>query len=121
MNYAVQDKTDPSLSRYLIFFIFILPLSCACLVVVLTFFEAREGRRVWRNEFHYALEQQCPAQVQDIRAGAGSLYLDGYRDDYSWQGGGISCHSDGRIIRCSCRADQEQYSAVTKFMNQEGD
>lgn len=119
MNYDVRPQNDPSLSRYLVFVIFILPLLCGCLIITLTFFEARESRRVWRNEFHYAMEQQCPAENYDIRGGAGQIYLDGYRHEYSWQGGGLTCLSDGRIVRCSCRGDEDLYTDVTKFMNRD--
>jgi hypothetical protein len=82
--------------------IFGVPLICGCLFTISTFFQARDDVRVWRQEFQWAIDQQCPDMYIDIVGGTGKVYLQAYQLDYQWIYGDLTCTSNGRTVRCSC-------------------
>jgi len=95
--------------------IFGIPVICGLIVIVLTFVDARESVQVWRSEFQFALDVQCPDESIDIMDGAGRVSLDANQLDYQWARGDLSCESDGRVIRCSCRDDMSVETDVSAF------
>jgi len=109
-----KTVTFGSVYVWLIGVIFGLPLLCGFLIVAATWLEARENVRVWRHEFQYALNQQCPQVQANIIAGAGKVYLDAYQLDYQWHSGSVICLSNGRTVRCNCAAGDIRETDVTR-------
>ena len=97
------------------FVIFGIPVICGLIVIAVTLFDAQDSVKVWRYEFQYALDEQCPDAGIDIQGGAGRVYLDAYQLDYQWVRGDLFCESDGRIIRCNCRDDSSVETDVSAF------
>lgn len=85
--------------------VLLLPVLCGCLLMVYTYLDSRDNVRVWRGEFQFALDTQCPHLDIDIVGGTGKVYLDAYRYDYQWVGEGVTCESNGKRTLCSCRLD----------------
>ena len=97
------------------FAIFGVPVICGLIVIAVTLFDAQDSVRVWRSEFQYAIDEQCPGSAMDIQDGEGRVYLDAYQLDYQWVHGDLFCHSDGRVIRCNCREDLSVETDVSAF------
>ena len=89
-----------------------MPVLCGVIVVTTTFVSARNDVRVWRGEFQYALDQQCPGHGFQVTDGEGKVYLDAYQFDYQWESGKEACMSDGQIVRCTCSPD-DVFTLVT--------
>lgn len=89
------------------------PTLCGCIFTVVTWRSAQHNVEIWRGEFQYALDQQCPANTTDIVGGEGRVYLDANKLDYQWVWDDLSCTSNGRLTQCSCRLDETQYTDVT--------
>ena len=95
--------------------IFGVPILCGLIVIVITLIDARDSVRVWRSEFQYAIDEQCPDNGIDIEGGAGRVFLDAYQLEYQWVRGDLFCQSDGRVIRCNCREDLSVETDVSAF------
>jgi hypothetical protein len=109
-----QDNVKTSdLYLYCSAFIIGLPILCGCLFSVMTWRSAQHNAHIWRGEFQYALDQQCPANEVNIVGGAGGVYLDANKLDYQWVRGDLTCSSNGRLVQCSCRANETDYTEVT--------
>lgn len=82
-----------------------LPVLCGCVLIGYTFFDARENVHIWRGEFQFAMDSQCPHIKTDILGGEGKVYLDAYREAYQWLSSDetITCDGNGKTIQCSCR------------------
>lgn len=91
-----------------------LPCICGVIVILSTWIDARHNVKVWREEFQYALDQQCPQLEVDVVGGEGDVYLDAYQLDYQWIGDGVTCVSNGRRVGCSCRPPGTDETEVTK-------
>lgn len=113
------QKKDSLSSLYLLpaLFIFGVPLLCGCIIITATFVQARHDVSVWRQEFQLALDAQCPDTDVDIVGGAGDVYLEAYQLQYQWTNNAITCNSDGRVVRCSCRTDIE-FTNVSKYSDE---
>jgi hypothetical protein len=96
------------------------PVLCGCLVIFLTWWNAANDVRVWRREFQYALDQQCPLEQVNIIGGAGRLYLDAYQLDYQWTRGTLKCSSNGRIVRCNCATPPVETDTL-KYLNSQAE
>lgn len=97
-----------------------LPCLCGMIIIFSTWLDARHNVSVWRKEFQYALEQQCPQRTFDVEGGEGEVYLDAYLLDYQWVGEkGVTCSSNGRTVGCSCRPQGEEETLVTKEIGSE--
>jgi hypothetical protein len=84
----------------------LLPVLCGALIVVYTFFHSWNDVRVWRGEFQNAVNTQCGDHDYDIVGGEGRVYLDGYRESYTWEHtDGHICTSNGTTVSCSCAVE----------------
>jgi hypothetical protein len=115
MAEAPQGSQASNLYVPIALVIFGVPVICGLIVIIVTLIDAKDSVRVWRSEFQYAIEEQCPGLDVDIDGGAGRVYLDAYQLDYQWEGGDVFCESDGRVIRCNCRGDEQIETDVSAF------